>query len=74
MLRETEIPPEQQTAPIDPVCGMAVDLVTSDQTEPYSAGSRNPSSLRRLRARCCGSLGTLAAYRSSRYRRMWRRS
>jgi len=31
MLRAMDIPPEQQTAPKDPVCGMAVDPKKSDQ-------------------------------------------
>ena len=35
MLREMEIPPEQRTAPIDPVCGMAVDPKKADQTAVY---------------------------------------
>jgi YHS domain-containing protein len=38
MLREMEIPPEQQTAPKDLVCGMAVDPTKSHQTAVY-AGS-----------------------------------
>jgi YHS domain-containing protein len=35
MLREMETPPEQQTAPKDPVCGMAVDPNKSDQNAVY---------------------------------------
>ena len=35
MLREMEIPPEQQTAPRDPICGMAVDPKKSDQIAVY---------------------------------------
>ena len=35
MLRAMEIPPEQQTAPKDPVCGMAVDPKKSDQIAVY---------------------------------------
>jgi uncharacterized protein len=40
MLREMEIPPEQQTAPRDPVCGMAVDSKKSNQTAVYD-GTRH---------------------------------
>jgi uncharacterized protein len=35
MLREMEIPPEQQTAPRDPVCSMAVDPKKSDHVAVY---------------------------------------
>jgi YHS domain-containing protein len=35
MLREMEIPPEQQTAPKDPVCGMAVDPKKSNHAVVY---------------------------------------
>jgi YHS domain-containing protein len=35
MLRQMEIPPAQQTAPRDPVCGMAVNSKRTDQTVVY---------------------------------------